>query len=260
MVNNIYQHYRPDEQPFIDTVYDWIHSVDHNYTPHLTYFLTPRERMILQQLVNGFEDIQVAFDGGGDEEERQRALIYPPYYVILEDDFELALLEVTYPTKFGELSHGQILGTILNQGMDRNRIGDIITDGERWQVIVDQNMASFIINSVQKISNLGVRIDRQDWDDKIENIEQWELVSIVSSSMRLDTVLSNVYNFSRQRAKDAIQQSLVKVNFIQVDRPDVELAVKDIVSLRRFGRFWIDNIEGQTKKDNYILSVKVIKR
>ena len=51
MSDDIYQHYRPEEQPFIDKVFGWIDQVDLTYAPYTTVFLTPREKMIVEQLV-----------------------------------------------------------------------------------------------------------------------------------------------------------------------------------------------------------------
>ena len=81
---------------------------------------------------------------------------------------------------------------------------------------------------------------------------------MISSSLRLDAMLSNVYNFSRQRAKDQINEGNVKMNFMAMTRSDAEVKINDIVSLRKYGRFWIQSIDGVTKKDNYRLTVNVL--
>ena len=94
----------------------------------------------------------------------------------------------------------------------------------------------------------------------LKSNEQWKTETIIASSLRLDTLLSKVYNFSRQRAKTAIQSGLVKINFVEMERPDVIVGVNDIVSLRKFGRFWIESVDGTTKKDNYRLTINILER
>jgi len=128
---NIYQHFRKDEQPFIEQVIDWVLQVEKQYTPYLTDFLNPRERFILKTIVGQYDDVNQQTFGGFKEAEQKRALIYPPYYEPTAADYEITLIEIDYPTKFADLSHGQIMGTILGAGIDRNTLGDIITDGKR---------------------------------------------------------------------------------------------------------------------------------
>lgn len=260
MNEQVYQHYRPEEAEFIDLVYDGLHRVDNHYVPVLLHFLTPREQMIAQQIVEEYGDFKIAFYGGIHATERRRGLIYPDYYQPTDVDYGLTLLQLHYPVKFADISHGKILGTLMSQGVDRNRIGDIISDGEQWQVVVEHEISTYLIHSIDKISNVGVRLEEMPAESMLISQEEWETESIVVSSMRLDTLISNVYNFSRQRAKDLIQQGNIKVNFTLTERPDIEVNEQDIISVRKFGRFWIESINGRTKKDNVHLTVNVLKR
>lgn len=258
MIQDIYQHYRSEEQPFIDTVYGWLDQVDSTYAPYTSIFLTPRERMIVEQLVGSREELSVAFQGGYEGAERTQACIYPQYYEPTEEDFSIILFNINFPSKFGKLTHGRILGTFTSTGIGRERIGDLITDGTYWHAIVDSSISEYLKTQVTKIANVGVQLEEIPLEDILDSQEQWENKHVVSSSLRLDTLLSKVYNFSRQRAKDSVSQGLVKVNFVPMERPDVEIGVNDIVSLRKSGRFWINNIDGMTKKDNYRLNVNVL--
>lgn len=35
---NVYQHFRPEEHPFVDSVGDWLEQVESQYAPYLTIF------------------------------------------------------------------------------------------------------------------------------------------------------------------------------------------------------------------------------
>lgn len=258
MVESIYQHYRKEEAGFIDQVFGWMQQVENSYAPYLTVFLTPREAMIIQDLVATNPDLKVSFQGGYEKAERTRALIYPLYFKPQLSDFSLAVLEIRFPPKFADLSHGKILGSLMSAGIERDRIGDIITDGTDWHIILDESLQEYYIMHVRKIGNVGVSLEPIPMSALLESEEQWEELDIVASSLRLDTLLSKVYNFSRERAKRSVASGLVKVNFAEVDRPDMPVGVHDIVSLRKNGRFWIDHIDGMTRKDNYRLTIKVL--
>lgn len=258
MNQDIYQHYGKEEQSFIDQVFGWMQIVENRYSAYLTPFLTPREALIVKQLVANNESLAVYFRGGYEKAERKRALIVPPYHELQEDDFNLSLLNIKFPVKFANISHGKILGTLIGSGIDRERIGDIITDGEAWHVIVDETIKLYLISNVTKIGNVGVHLEEIEWEQILESNEAWETITVISSSLRLDAMLSNVYNFSRQRAKDQINEGNVKMNFMAMTRSDAEMEINDIVSLRKYGRFWIQSIDGVTKKDNYRLTVNVL--
>ncbi|MGF3066738.1 RNA-binding protein [Facklamia sp. P13055] len=259
MKESIYQHYRKEEIPFVDQVYDWIDQVDRLYTPVLTSFLTPREATILKNIVNGRDEMNYHLDGGYEDSERKRALIYPNYYLLDLADLELGFLEITYPIKFAELSHGKILGTILSTGIERGRIGDIITDSQAWQLVVDLKMQTYLMDEVKKIANVGVHLNPIKRGNLLQSIDEWEEATVIVSSLRLDSLISKVYNISRQRAKDAVKAGQVKINFTEIDRSDTLVGISDIVSLRHFGRFRIQSVDGKTKKDNFRLSIDLLK-
>ncbi len=50
--DNIKQHFRPDEATLIDQANDWVATAEGQYRPVLTPFLNPRERFIVQTIVN----------------------------------------------------------------------------------------------------------------------------------------------------------------------------------------------------------------
>lgn len=260
MNESVYQHYRQEERVFIDQVYNWIIQVENYYAPYLSHFLTPRESMIVTQLVGNREDVKLRLFGGYDGAERVRALLFPSYYDVTKADFDFAAINIVFPMKFAQITHGRILGTLISTGLDRSRIGDIITNGVDWHIIVDNTMKHYAITNVTKIANVGVRLEEIALVDLLHPVEEWESKTIISSSLRLDTLVSNVYNFSRQRAKDAVDSGIVKVNFVPMERSDFIVGEQDIVSVRQYGRFSIDEIEGFTKKDHYRLKVKILSK
>ncbi len=99
---NVYQHFRADERTFIDSVGDWIEQVQGQYAPYLTEFLDPRQSYILETLIRQSSDLRFMFYGGYEQAERKRCLIFPDYYEPVEEDFETALYEIHYPSKFAQ--------------------------------------------------------------------------------------------------------------------------------------------------------------
>lgn len=258
MIENVYQHFRKEEAPFIDMVADWVREVEDQYTPVLTNFLDPREYYILETMIGKSLDIKLYSFGGYEASERNRAFICPAYFVPEHDDFKIKLYEVKYPSKFATMSHGKILGTLLSTGIKREYFGDIISDGENWQFFIDETIENYVLSQIDKIGRVSVRIEERPYTDMIMPKDSWTIEHDTVSSMRIDTLISSVFKVSRQRAKQMIESGYVKVNWTEMGRPDFVLDLLDIVSVRKYGRFQIQGIEGKSKKDKWKLVLGVL--
>lgn len=258
MLENVYQHFRKEERPFIDQVTGWIRACEDQYAPYLTNFLDPRQAYILETIVGKRSEIKLYTFGGYEAAERVRVYICPEYYIPKQDEFDITLCEIRYPLKFASMSHGKVLGTLLSTGLKREYFGDIISDGEKWQFFVEDSMKSFVLNQVDKIGNVSVRIEEKTYLDMLLPIDSWSVVQETVSSMRLDTVIATLFNISRQRAKQMVESGKIKLNWAEITRPDFELGLLDIVSVRGFGRLQIQEIEGKTKKDKWRIQFGVL--
>lgn len=144
--------------------------------------------------------------------------------------------------------------------MKRELFGDIISDGERWQFFVERSLIGFIQSQVGRVGKAKVTIEEQEYTEILLPKDSWTLQTETVSSMRLDTVIAAVFNLSRQRAKEAIQAQKVKVNWTVMDRPDFELGILDVVSVRKRGRLQVKNILGMSKKGKIRLELGVLDR
>lgn len=256
---NVKQHFRPDEAPFIDEAQGWISTASNEYRPVLTEFLNPRQRFIAQTLVNRQDDVKMAHFGGVKGVEMQRVLFYPNYYQPNADDFELQLLRVNYPVKFTELHHRQILGTLMSVGIKRTTFGDILRQDMEWQLVVDAKMTNYLQQQVTKIGRVHVKLETLTLDNVLQPQNDWEEVSTTVSSLRLDSIVAAAFNYSRNRAKTAIERGLVSVNWEAIDRPDYPLAVHDLLSVRHAGRVQLRSDNGITKKGKTKVTLGVIR-
>jgi len=257
---NIYQHFRNDERPFIDMVQDWVEQVNMQYAPVLTEFLDPRQAFILETLVRQETELSFRFFGGYEAAERRRCLIFPEYYEPVQEDFEIELFSIHYPKKFTTLSHGKILGSLIGTGIRREFLGDIISDGENWQVFVAKEISHYIQLQATKIGNVKVRLEERSYTDILTPKDDWTDEKATVSSLRLDNVVGTIFNISRQRAKQLIETGKIKVNWTPMQRPDFLLDLLDIVSVRGFGRLQIQAIEGTTKKGKIRLTLGVLRK
>ena len=255
-MEHIIQHFRQDEQPFIEQASGWQREVADRYAPKLTDFLDPRQQFIVEAVVRQNEELQIATFGCFAEAERKRLLIYPSYYEPAEEDFQITICTIQYPTKFVTLKHPDVLGAILSSGLERSKFGDIRIEDGYVQFAVASEVADYVRLHVTSIGKVKVQVEELIQTEPLLTIaEEWFEQSHTVASMRLDVVMATVLNISRQKSQALISGGKVKVNWTVREQVAFELQEGDILSVRGFGRAKVMATEGRTKKDKIRLIV-----
>lgn len=258
--NNILQHFQPEEELFIEQVRDWQQQVVSQYVPVLTPFLNPRQQRILQQVIGKTSDCRIAFGGGFSHAESQRALLHPEYFTVQAEDFAIVTFQLHFAKKFHQLSHRQILGTIISLGISRNRIGDIITEDGEWQFVIDESLADFLPLQLTHIGKVSVELERVNAPTQLFAAQKnWQSKEASISSLRLDVFVSEGLNISRQKAKHIIETGDVKRNWLKITQPNQMLEMGDIISIRHYGRLRFDGILTETKKGKLRIQLSILR-
>lgn len=256
---NISQHFRDDERKFINQINDFIATALNQYRPVLTDFLNPRQLYIAQTLINRMDQLKSQSWGGFPQAEMRKLLIYPDYYQPSLQDFEMSYFQIDYPIKFAELHHRQILGTLLGNGLERQAFGDIINQGNVWQIVVNTAIAPFMRQEIPRIGKVHIKMVPIHNEELVHPQNDWEPMHTTVVSLRLDAVVASVFNYSRNRTKEMIEHGLVRVNWEEIDRPDYQLAIKDLISVRHGGRIQLLKTGGRNRKQNLRLDLQIIK-
>lgn len=252
---SIYQHFRKEEHTFIDQVLSWKETVLSQYASKTTDFLDPREQEMIRLVLGNDSEVQVDFFGGHDSTERKRALLYPEYFRPAIDDFQLSVFQIEYPSKFVTIDHRKILGSLMSLGVKRSKFGDILVSGDHVQIIVAKEIADYVRMNLESVGKATVSLKEISFDQIVLTEEAWDEHTTTVASMRLDVVLSSIYNLSRQKIQAMIQSGLVKVNWKIVEETAFECKERDVLSLRGFGRSKLLTIEGKTKKEKWRIIV-----
>ncbi|WP_080876320.1 RNA-binding protein [Oceanobacillus timonensis] len=246
----VYQHFRKEEQPFIDQVLSWKDQVERSYIPKLTDFLDPREQEIVQMLLGVHQDeLQVEAFGGSLYSERKRIVIAPVYETITEEMFQVELLEAVYPEKFVRLEHRDVMGAFMSQGIKRKKLGDIMIADGKVHLLAAGEVVPFIKMNLTSIKKSRISFKETPLTSLLVKKEAWTESEKTISSLRLDTVVKEIYGVSRKDAAVLIQKLHVKVNYRVVDDVKFQLQEGDMLSVRGKGRSKVVAIRGRTKKD-----------
>lgn len=255
----IYQHFRKEEQPFIDSVLSWIDQVERKYVKKVTDFLDPREQQIVDMLIGtSHEELKHYTYGGSKYSERSRLIIAPMYEEVTSEDFQLTLLQASYHQKFVSLIHGDVMGAFLSLGIKRKKLGDIFVEDGLIQIILADEIAFYVLANLTEIKKAKVKFEEKPLSSFIKIESSWTESNQTVSSLRLDAVLKSIYNISRKEAAENITKRLVKVNYKTVDDGKFLLEQGDLLSLRGKGRSKLVRINGRTKKDRYKITVAIL--
>lgn len=244
-----------DEEKILEMkkIIDKIEIVLNSYLEQSTDFLDPYEVSLAISILNRFDEISYTISGGYKEAERSIIYIYPEYLFQNETE-DLSLLGISINNS---IEHKDILGSLIGLGIDRRKIGDIIINNGNYSIFVKREISDFIEFNLNKIGKNNVKLFKTNNLDVPK--EEFNEYTYILSSLRLDTLISSLLKISRSNAQKIIEQGRVKVNFKKEDKPSILLKESDLISVRKFGRFIFENIEGLSKKNKYIVKIKIPK-
>ncbi len=155
-----------------------------------------------------------------------------------EEPFPITILRVApLMEKYADaLTHRDFLGAILNLGIERRVIGDILTDGTKAYVMCDERMADYIMENLTRVKHTSVSVRAVETlpDALAPKLSPLE---VQVSSDRIDAVIAQVHHLSRSQAQELLRTGQVFVNGRSVGSPSYELHEEDQVSVRHAGKF-----------------------
>lgn len=251
-MENYLEHFKGDEV-FCRQIMDIKERVEENYMMQVTPFLDPHQQNLVSLLIGKHQGVQVKFDGGFENAEMKRAVIYPDVFEINQDDFEIAVLSVSYPGKFVKISHRDVLGALMNLGLKRELYGDIMVKEDYAYFACDLKMAEYCMQNLTMVGRGSVKVKLVN--ERLERHQDYRIVQASVASFRLDLIISETFNLSRSEASKYINGNFVKVNYKEVVQTNYLCHNMDIISLRRHGRIKIVDLQKINRKGKNVIEV-----
>lgn len=194
--------------------------------------------------------------GGYGLSERQMAAFLPDalYY---DYQYPIQIIEISpVNRKFAEeLSHRDYLGAVMNLGIERCKLGDILIEDGKAILFAKEELAGYIMEHLTRIRHTTVKTSiLSAFEDSYE--PRYEELKGTVASVRLDTVLSLAYPLSRSKITGLIKGARVFVNGKLVTSNGYRLKEGDILSVRKMGRIGYNGILSETKKGRYMVSIR----
>ena len=193
--------------------------------------------------------------GGYDSSERQMVSFLPDalYY---EYTYPMQALEISpLNAKFAEdLTHRDFLGSLMNLGVERSKMGDILLQDNKAILFVREEISSYISENLIRIRHTMVNTKILDTSD-ISYEPHFQEIKGNVASVRLDSVLTTAFPMSRSKMTAFIEAGRVFVNGKLVTSNGYHLKENDIISVRGLGRIRFNYVISETRKGRQMISV-----
>ena len=142
-------------------------------------------------------------------------------------------------------------------GIDRAKIGDILVDDHGVDIYVFRVHTSYIIQGLSELTRFRKsRIEEIDIIKARKKTNNFEELSIIVSSMRVDNIVAELVSSSRNKAVEFIENERVLVNYDIISKNSKMINYGDIITIRGKGKFIIDALVRNTRGDRLVVGVR----
>ena len=245
-----------DQRLLLGRVWDKYERCRTKNLPQHTAFLTPQERERCRALLEAIGVTEgYVFCGGYDGAERQQ-LHFLPDWAEQPEETVCALRCSWYETE--ELTHRDLLGSLMGLGITRQSVGDILVDkaANAADVLVTDSAVGFLLQEWTQAGRVKMQVQTIDLHDlHIPQAEVREIHDTVAST-RLDNIVSTGFSLSRGRAAEAIESGKVQLNWQDATKCGAAVTAGDVITVRGLGKCELTAVGNPTKKGRYFVTIK----
>ena len=212
--------------------------------PTNTLFLNLYEQTIFHSLIKALPKLKYVLYGAYEAAERRIVCFLPSYM----EEFDFSMLSLL------KISPTNLKFAIMNLGLERNTIGDIIVSEKEAYVIVLDKVKDIIIKNLEFIKHTKIKVEDLDINS-LKEINNTKEENINIASLRLDVLIAGVFNKSRTSVSEYFISNLVFINGKQSTNHSYTIKENDIISVRGLGRFKFIEVIKTTKKARLVAKV-----
>lgn len=166
-----------------------------------------------------------------------------------EEDFPIAILSIKpLQNKFAdELTHRDFLGSLMNLGIERDALGDILINEKSAYLFCEEKVADYIIDNLSRVKHTSVMLKREVSLPDIMKKEPVEM-SVQIPSERIDALVAKVYHISREDSITLFREKRIFVNGRIMENNSGSVKPGDSITVRGYGKFNYKGMTGLSKK------------
>ena len=164
--------------------------------------------------------------------------------------------EPASPKYADKLTHRDFLGSILNLGIERETLGDIVIINNTGYIFALEGIAPYITENLVRVKHTDMHAEI------VEKIPDGELFkterrTVQVSSERLDAIVARVFSLSRDEAASLFKKRLVFASGKQIDSSSYTPKADEVISVRGSGRFIYRGFISNTRKGKMNVEIDV---
>ncbi len=212
-------------------------------------FLSLGDQAVFHMMEKDVSFVPWSMSGGGEDCERKMLRFGSSEMLGYEEDFPIRCLIVQPAVrKFAEtLTHRDFLGALMNLGIERDVLGDIVVKDQVAYVFCENAMAVFLGEHLDQVKHTTVVCEITNECPEAAKPEFLAQELIISSG-RCDAVVAKAWQLSRSQSIQLFQSKRIFVNGHQFENNSGGLKPGDVVSTRGFGKFIFDGELSETRK------------
>lgn len=230
-----------------------------------TEFLNMHQEIVIRKELERIKEKNYIFTGGYEDAESKILIIYPEKLAeeIVKQNINniIKAIKIELPNEQkGKYEHRDYLGTIMQFGLTRERIGDIIVHDAKAYILILQENAEYIKDSLLATSKFKKsKIEIIDINEIETKEMEFEEIKITINSPRLDNFVSEIAKASRNETTKIIESEQVSVNCKIETRQTRTVEPGDVLIIRRKGKFIVDEFRHINRKGKQIVIIKKYK-
>lgn len=233
---------------------DTLFLCERRSTPSFLGFLDEAEQQIARQMLSRTDADRYCFWGGYDGAERCILGCFPEYMSVQTEGFPLVMITFQYRSDKA-LTHRDVLGTLLAQGIKRETVGDILCSDDVIVVFLRDEIAPYIREQISRIGGVGVKL-LDHYGGPLPSARSYVPLQDTIASPRLDAVVKALLRCSREKAAQMIVSGIVSLDHIVSTEISATVVDDSVISVRGYGRYIVDRIGPPTKKGRLILNAR----
>lgn len=224
--------------------------------PFYTEFLTLHEQTMFHSLSRTLPPVRFILTGGYETAERKIVYFLPSY----EDETAVLPISIIKASPLNlrfaeELTHRDYLGAIMNLGIERSLIGDILMNETGCFIFCLEKMAQYITDKLVMVRHTPMKCSMVS-PSEISVMPEYEEICGSVASARLDNLIALVFKLSRSKAVLYIESEKVFIDGKLVSSCGFLLKGGEIVSVRGLGKFSYCGVKQMTKKGRVLVEAK----
>ncbi|MHC1746369.1 MAG: RNA-binding protein [Negativicutes bacterium] len=254
--DKILRYYRASGEEEIATrLLDAAEAAIRNRKYKVSDFLDPFACSVAETVATHYDRLELVLEGGYQGAERLKAAFVSEDFKG-EIDFAIEAIAVSWDKRYYQLSHRDVLGSLMALGIKRETFGDIVMTAAGCQILVGQAQTEYVLANLTQIGSAAVSLSRIPLTEIVAREEKVKDIKTTAASLRLDVVAAAGFGVSRTKMAEDITAKKLKVNWQDAKSSSQAVKPGDIFSMRGRGRVEFCEMLGQTKKGRISIVLK----